>query len=487
MKSTRWKVAVLAILAALVTLVGAPPALHAQDVMSLVSIGLAGTVATGTDDTQEIMKVIFSEPLVMNVVTDSELMGEFETDTNVVEEETTGGRYIEAAHYFALSGGAGAVIERGTHPQADPPVFANSRVYLKKIGGSVELTGDEMKKVKAGPSGWVDYAERALPDLVTRVVNSMDRQYIGYGYGVKARVTSVGAYNTPAAGQFNVVVEDTLGIDGWEDPWLQFLEQERDVFTSSLTNPVTVRNAGTGQSALVKNIDPDTNTLTFDGLEALRNLIAAGDYIADGDRGRYSFPHAGTTVEVSGLLAAVDDGDIVSTYMNIARANNRLWQGQVINGLAAPFDGTLTETLLNYADRRSRKRGGGNVDLIVTSDSGADSYWESMKGDRVFQGSQNYEGGRKKGLPIILGDRTIRLKVARKLPPQITFGLQTNTFKRFSLGSWEWSDTTGSIWNRVVDTTGFYDMFAAFGVMYEELFCSQPAKNFRIDGTIASP
>lgn len=482
MQYRRMQYLMLLIVAAAVAAFGIPVSLSAMP-MGFAAMG----AVTGTDNSQEILKIIFDEPLVTNVVTDSELMGAFDTDTNVVEEQSTGGRYIEAAQYFALSGGAGAVQERGTFPQTDPPVFANSRVYLKKMGGSVSLTGDEMRKVKGDVGAYINYMERALPDLVTRLVNGIDRQYIGYGYGVKARVDSIGAYGSPAAGQFNVVLKDTLGIAGWTDGWLQFLEQERNVFTGSLANPVTVRNAGTGQSALLKNIDPDTGTLTFEGLEALRDAIVIGDYIADGDQGRYSFPHAGETLEITGLLAAVDNGDIVSSYMNISRTNNRLWQGQVIDALASPFDGTQTESLLNYADRRSRKRGGGNADLIVTSDSGYDSYWESMKGDRVFMGSRSYEGGRKLGLPIILGDREIRLKIARKLPPQITFGIQTDTFKRFTLGSWQWIDVTGSIWDRIVDTTGFYDMYAAFGVMYEELFCKAPAKNWRIDNIIPSP
>lgn len=480
MKSRRLAIGLSLVLMAVMAVFGVPHPAFA--------LGFMGDV-TATDNTQEILKIIFDEPLVTNVVTDSELMGCFETDTNVIEEQTTGGRYIEAAQYFALSGGAGAVTERGVFPQADPPVFANSRVYLKKLGGSVEMTGDEMRKVKSGPGGWIDYAERALPDLVTRLVNGIDRMYIGYGYGVKARVSAISAYDTPAAGQFEITVQDTLGISGWQDPWLQFLEQERDVFSASLTAPITVRNPGADQSGLLKNIDPDNNVLTFEGTNALRAAIQVGDYIADGDKGRTAFPsgNPNVTKEITGLLAAIDDGNIVSTYMNIPRTNNRLWQGQVIDGSAAPFNGILTESLLNFADRRSRKRGGGRADLIVTSDAGYDSYWESLKGDRIFRGSKEYIGGRELGLPIILGDRTINLKIARKLPPQITFGLETKYFKRFTLGSWQWIDITGSIWKQLVDSTGFYDMYAAFGCMYEELFCNAPAKQFRIDGTLNNP
>lgn len=444
---------------------------------------------TSTDNTQEILKIIFDEPLITNVVTDSELMGNFDTDTNVMEEQTTGGRYIETAQYFSLSGGAGAMTQNGTFPQVDPPVFKNARVYLKKLGGSVEMTGDEMRKVKGDEGAYINYMERALPDLVTRLVNGVDRMYTGYGYGVKAQIASIGAYGSPAAGQFDVVVNNTNGIDGWEEPWTQFLEQERDVFAASLTAPITVRNPGTDQSALLKNIDPDTQTLTFEGTLALHDALGVGDYLADGDRGRTGFPDGDppVTKEISGLLAAIDDGDLVADYMNIDRTNNRLWQAQIIDAQAAPFNGTLTETLLNFADRRARRRGAGKADLIVTSDSGYDSYWESLKGDRVFQSPQSYVGGRDLGLAIKLGDRTVTLKIARKLAPQVTFGVTTSTFKRFSLGSWQWIDITGSIWKQITDVVGYYDMYAAFGCMYEELFCNAPAKNWRIDNTIASP
>lgn len=454
-----------------------------------VSLAMFAGEVTSTDNTQEILKIIFDEPLITNVVTDSELMGNFDTDTNVMEEQTTGGRYIESAQYFALSGGSGAVTQNGTFPQVDPPVFKNARIYLKKLGGSVEMTGDEMRKVKGNEGAYINYMERSLPDLVTRLVNGIDRMYTGYGYGVKAQIDTVGAYNSPETGQFDLVVKNTNGIDGWQEPWTQFLEQERDVFTASLTAPISLRNQGTDQSALLKNIDPDTQTLTFEGTQALRDALVSGDYIADGDRGRSAFPSGdpNVTKEITGLLAAIDNGDIVSTYMNIDRTNNRLWQAQIIDAQAAPFNGTLTETLLNFADRRARRRGAGKADLIVTSDSGYDSYWESLKGDRVFQSPQAYVGGRSLGLAIKLGDREVTLKIARKLAPQVTFGITTSSFKRFSLGSWQWIDITGSIWKQIVDVNGFYDMYAAFGCMYEELFCNAPAKNWRIDNTIASP
>ena len=447
--------------------------------------------ATDTDNTTEILKVIFDEPLIVNVVTDFQLMGAFDVDSNVMREQTTGGRYVETAQYFAYSGGVRAVDQLGAFPAATPPVFKNARIYLKKIGGSVELTGDEMRKVVGDIGSYINYMERSLPDLVVRLTNEMDRMYMGYGYGVKARVTSVSAYNTPAAGQFNVVVEDSFGIDGYTDPWLQFLEQEQDVFTSQIaTAPITLRNAGVNQAALLKNITPDSNTLTYEGAEALRDALVAGDYIGSGDKGGSAFPGGSatlTTREISGLLAAVDDGTFVATYMNIARSGNRLWQGQVIDGTAGDFDGTLSETLLNFADRRARIRGAGKVNLIAVSEAGYDSYWKSLKTSQQFVNPQgSFTGGRNDKLEIILGARRVRLTPCRKMPAEIAFGIDTSTFKRYSLNKWEWINQTGSIWRPLSDVTGQYDIYVALGALYEELFCSAPARNWRLTNLVAT-
>lgn len=473
----------MALMACVLTALGAAP-------LSALAVPLFLGNATSTDNTQEILKIIFDEPLITNVVTDTELMSAFEVDSNVMRENTTGGRYIEGAQYFALSGGVRAVDQNGAFPQADPPVFKNSRIYLKKIGGSVEMTGDEMRKVTGDVGSYINYMERALPDLVIRLSNSIDRMYLGYGYGVKARVSSVGAYNSPAAGQFDVVVTDTLGISGYQEPWVQFLEQERDVFSSGITAPITLRNAGVNQGALLKNINPSTNTLTFEGVQALRDALTAGDYIADGDKGGSAFPSGAvtlTTKEISGLLAAIDNGDLVSTYMNIPRSGNRLWQGQVIDGTSGAFDGTLTENLINFADRRARVRGAGKVNMVVVSEAGYDSYWESLKSSQQFVNPQgSFTGGRNDKLEIILGARRVRLTPARKLPPQVAFGVDTATFKRYSLNAWEWINQTGSIWRPLSDVTGQYDTYVALGTLYEELFCNAPARNWRLDNLQAA-
>jgi hypothetical protein len=330
--------------------------------------------------------------------------------------------------------------------------------------------------------------ERALPDLVTRLVNEIDRMYIGFGAGIKAR-----AELTPVKTSITTVeiqVNRSLGVDGFTDAFLQFLEGEQIVFDTAADGQTLITGGG-DQSLQVTDIDEDNNTIQFTGLEALIDaVVAAGAniYLFPGDEaGASSQTAGGVDREIAGLMAGADDGGIIATYNNISRtgALSRLWKAIIIDGSDAAWGGQLTEELLSFADDEVAVKGAGRIDTVITSRAAARGYWQSLKGDRVFNDPRAFAGGRN-GLSIILGDREVMLKVARKLPPEVAFGLQADTWRRLTLGTWDWDDRTGSIWNRVTDSVGRKDAFFATGNMYEQLFCVAPRKNVRIDNLDAS-
>ena len=446
-----------------------------------IGIGMAADTSTMAD-LDEALKIIFSDPLINNIVEDTELLDIFKVDMNVMADDTTGGRYIEMAHYFQLPAGVGARAENEYIPEPNDPRFENSRLYLRKIQGTVEMTGDVMRRVRSDEGAFLNYMERALPDLVTRLVNEIDRMYISDGSGVKARVASVTSAVTTT---LVIVVDRTYGIDGLTSPYLQFMEGERCVFDPAADGQ-SIR-VSTNQSLQLTDIDEDSNSLTFTGIAGLVAAVTAGDYIFSGDEaGASSGTAAGADREIAGLLAGVDDGGIIATYNNINRstAGNRLWKSIVIDASVAQWGGQLTEELLTYGDDEVATKGAGKVDTVVMARPAARGYWQSLKGDRTMPDPRSYTGG-KKGLSVLLGDRELQLKVCRKMPPELTFMLQSDTFRRLTLGTWEWDDRTGSIWNRVTDATGRKDAYYAVGNMYEQLFCMAPRKNVRIEGLTA--
>lgn len=444
---------------------------------------MSGPGATVVPDLDEAMKTIYQDPLMEQIVQDSEFMNLIQRDTNVEVIQTTGGRWVEMSNYFAYPAGVGARAEGEYLPQADSPEFLNSKMYLRKIMGTLEMTGDVMKRVKSSEGAFVDYMERSLPDLVIRVNSETDRQYLGYGSGIKARVNGAVTLNTGTL--YNVPIDSSFGIAGWTEAWTLFLEGERIVFAAD-AGGVTIRTGGGVRSGKVVSIDDDLSVLVVD----LQNVTLAAavvdnDYIASGDEAGCSFrTGAGEDREIAGILAAVDDGGIVATYNNIPRANQRLWQGLVQDASGAPFNGAFNEDLLVYGDHQVQRKGTGKTDFLLISHSSSRAYWKSLKTDRVIPDPRAYTGGKPGNtkLEIMLDDRTLPFQVARKLPPEVSYGLQLNTFRRLSLHTWEWDDRTGAIWNRVSDSVGYKDAFFCVGMMYEQMFCTKPRRNIRYEG-----
>jgi hypothetical protein len=433
------------------------------------------------------LKIVYAGPLYDDVVADSELMDLFQTEMNVETDSATNAKFIQMAHFFRWPAGVGARAENEYIPEADDPVFRATKVYLRKLQGTVEMSGEMMERVKNDESAFLNYAPDMLESLVNRVSNEADRMYVGTGKGILARINGApGVVSTT----LTIVVDTPHGIGlGYTEAWLQFLDGMRLVFSANATGS-PLRTGGGFQSVKVTDVDPATNTITAEGNATLLAALADDDYIFAGDEAGFNgVTGGGDNRELQGLFAGVDDGNVIDTYLTLQRtaAGNRPWKSTVFNatsGASGVFAGAMSEDLLIYVDTLAGIRGKAKVDTIVTSYSAERGYWKSLKGDRSFINPRGaYEGGKaEKGLTIRLGTRLVTLRCARKLPPEVCFGLTRGTWKRGTFGTWHWDDTTGSIWNRVTDAVGRKHAFYGVGHLYEELACNQPRQNWRIDG-----
>lgn len=468
-----------------VVIVGSNLLLHHFAPGVLIAATTTAFNAGGASDINQALKIFFNEPVAEDIVYDSELLSLFEEDNNVKQDETTGGRYIETAQYFQLPAGVGARAENEYIPVADGPVIQNSRVSLKKIQGVLEMTGDVMRRVKGDLGAYLNWAERAMPDLVKRVDHELDRMLLGYGNGALARVNAL-------PDGTHIDIDRNFGITGATPAWLNFLEGMRIVFSVN-ANSTPLRNAGAGQSAQVQAVNPALGVAGRLTVDVTPAGVAVNDFIFAGDAAGSSGQDAtGTDREIEGLLGMVDDGTILATFQNIARGSFILFQSIMIDSSAVPFQSVLTEDVLMFADDEAFQKGMGKPDVIITSRSGARGYWKSLKGDRIYTNPTGFRGGfgegqdrpGKAGLSVLLGDRDVPIKAVRKCPTNYTFGLQLDTFKRWTLGGWQWDDTTGAVWNRVTDATGRKDAYFAVGNMYLQMGNLAPRKNFRVNNLV---
>lgn len=461
MRASKRILAVLGMVALLIAVL--PNAGMAAVLSTVAGSGLLGVVGDTTDTTDltSAMKVLFEDSIVNNVVSDSELVDLFTEAGGIQTDPTTGGRYIETAQLFALPAGVGSRGETGYIPVPRGPVIKNGRVTLKKVLGSVEMTGDVLKRVTGDLGAFINWGEQAMPKLVERVTHEYDRMLLGYGAGIKAQVSAING-NT-------VTLKNALGISGYPGASFQFLQNE------SLRAATGATGTGLRANAMVVNdIDHDAGTIDVD---ATATGLAVDDYLAEGDAADNSFAH-----DTMGLIGIVDDGDILATFQNVTRADYSAFRGHVIDAQAAPFAAgqKLTEDVVVHADDIAYTRGGGMIDVFVTSRTGLSQLWKDLKGDRSFNDPRSYTGGRG-GIFIILGDRVVPIKVARKIPPTLAFGLQKSTLKRWMLNAFEWDSTTGALFRQVTDATGRKDAFYAYGSMQLEVGCTDPQKNFRIE------
>lgn len=428
----------------------------------LVAVPLVGTL-TQTTDIDEAMKIIFEDAITESFVTDTETFDLYEQDMNVKVDETTGGRWIETAQLFDLPSGVGARAEGEYIPIPEGPTIVNSRINLKKIQATLEMTGEVFDTVRTNERAFVNYADRAMGYLVELMNHDLDRQLIGYGAGAVARVDMV----TPAAA--DLAIDSAYGVAGYTKAWTLFQENETIRVGPNLDG--TSIRAG---SAKIIDVDPENDEIDLDGLIA---GTLDNDYIFMGDTNvASSQTAAGVDREVMGLLGMIDDGTVLATFQNIARATYRKWQAVLYSAASA----AMTETVLVNADDASFEKGGGRATVVLASRDVLRGYWADLKSDRSINDPRGtFEGGLK-GLKIHLGDRSITLRASRKMPPQIAFGIDPSTLKRFHNVGFKWDDRDGSIWGRVTDGTGRKDAFFATGYIRFQTACSNPRKNFKI-------
>lgn len=441
----------------------------------------AAVPTVSTTELDPVMKVLANRPLFNNTINESQFSDIILTNSEGVQiDQTTGGRYIENAHRFTKASGYRGMQDGGYVPQAEAGSFKNSKVYLRQSSYTLQMTGSAMRRVTGDEGAFINYLETELPEAAKNMAHIDDRYLMGFGYDIRARVNGSTTGSAPA---LTIPVDSALGIAGWTEAWKFFDEGDQIVFTDSLAATIALRAAGTNQRAIVRDIDEANSRIVVETNATLAAAIADNDYIGTGDVADHNFPHGSglTPMIPTGLLGAIDDGTVLPTYMNIARSGNRMWKGVVVDASASPWGGAISEGLILFAVDEVAHKGGGEIKALAGAYSAERGLRAAFAKDRFFMDPRAYSGGRVP-LYLQLGNRAVQLKFARKLPPEVLFGLDTDTWIRHTMGSFEWDDTTGSIWNRVVDSTGPRDAYYATGYKYDEYFCSAPRRNFRIQG-----
>lgn len=427
---------------------------------------MAGATLTSTTSFNDVLKTVY-EPLMRDLsVIETELWDLFTEEENFQVIEGPDGKSINISHLFSWGGGVGTMGENDYIYASQDPNIKQSSINIAQWEATVEMSGRVMRRVKEGPAAFATWAERVLPARVQRLAFHKDRALMGTGTGIVFQVNQ----GTPA--NTNMPINNAYGISGLEGAanlvYLgDSLRYASDAAGSSLRSGAAVVTA-----LSIKN-----GTISTD---VLPTSTANADFIALGDANVNSFGK-----DNMGLLGIVDDGTVISTFQGLSRTTFPLMQGQILDATTANgsiYNGQFGEELLDFADATQYEQGLGKADVVVTNRSGRRAFWKDLKNDRrINDPAGSYTGGRSdSGLKMILGDREVELKVARKCPLSRAFLLQKDTLKMYRVTPGRWDDTTGSIWTRSSDSTGRKDAFYAAYIEEFNVACDAPIKNMQV-------
>lgn len=433
-----------------------------------------GTKSSGSDfvGLNDMMKERYTKAFENNVEKESEVSDVLTSAEGFEVVEGPDGKGVNIGHIFSSGGGSMSILEDDYLPTPTTPTTKQSKITIKAHTAVAQLSGRALRRVKSGPAAFVTWATEQLPRKAARLAFMLDRERLGTGTGIIAR------YNGTPDGTGDPI-DSMFGIAGLDDRASMLLLRDDNLRAGPNADGSALRT-GTALVAAVHYGDTaTTNTIdtTVAGSAAAPTSAADNDYLFQGDTN----VNGSGSREMMGLEGIIDDGTNLTTFQGLTRSSFPELNAQIVDASLAPWDGTLSEDILDYADGLAFERGNmGRPTTILMNRLAQASFWRNMKNDRVINDPAGAFTGGKAKLRMMLGDRIVRLQTARKVPGTRVYGIDGNGIQRYKIGSGRWDDTDGSIWNRVVDGTGRKDAFFAVYIQEEEQGSGNPAGSFKI-------
>lgn len=439
----------------------------------LAFMGTTTGTGTGSDFSglNEALKQTYTGPFANNIEGEMEVTQVFQDAGDFETTEGPDGKQVNIGHYISAGGGVSAMLEDDYLPDNIAPVWKQGSITIKQVAALVQLSGRTLRRVKEGPAAFASWAEMALPEKAKRVAFHKDRMLLGTGTGIVGRIN--GTPDGTGDG-----CDDAFGIAGLGTAINLFLRGDSMRYSPN-ANGTSPRTGRVDVDSI--NYGADTFNTTVSGSAATATSAADNDYMFIGGAN----VNGSGSREFNGLEAQIDDGTNVTTFQGLTRSSYPdVLYSQIVDSstYTAGPSAVLSENIIDYADSLCWERAGGKPSVLLVNRNGQRSFWNSLKGDRVINDPQGqFTGGKTTGgLKMLLGDRVVTVKAARKVPSSRAFLLDTGTLKRFKIGSGRWDDITGSVWNRVSDSTGAKDAVYAVYIEEEEYANTFPARSAKI-------
>jgi ribonuclease HI len=338
---------------------------------------------------------------------------------------------------YGINGGIGAGLETGDLPLASGNNYAQFRVELKNLFGTIEITDKAIRASENTAGAFVNLLNAEMEGLLKASKFNFGRMVFGDGSGYIGTCSS--SDNTDKR---KITVTDTKN----------FLEgMIVDIYNSS-------GNIETGKTKVLK-VDRSSGVITVSANTA--TLTSSHTVYLQGSKG----------LELTGLGAIFGNAD---NLYGLSKADNPWLKPTVINGNGAP----IAASTVQYALDNAEEKYGASADIIISSYGLRRAMVEEISANRLNVDYQNLDGGYKalsfSGIPWV-ADRFVAANAL--------YALNSEDFKLHQLCDWRWLEgESGKVLNQISNKAAY----KATLVKYADLICERPCGQVKITNVTGS-
>jgi hypothetical protein len=395
-----------------------------------------------------------------------------------VDERTTynqfskSGRAPRGLGYFfgiryARAQGVGARRESEMLPDPLAGKYDQGKITPKYIYGVLRLTGPAIEAAKGDVAAFVDGLSDAVDDIYQSLINDLNRQSCGDGFGLLATLSAASDALTTSGATWTITCNNDLGMARVVPGMLVDFYQSTAIDQSAVASRVSSVDYANKTAEMEPN---DGTYKTNHPIVAARSYTIATDTVDSGSfmvrLGAREATHAtsNTPVEMTGLDGIYDDGTLLSTFENVVVATYPYWKANVLGNSGVNRE--LTLNLMLQALDLTRTRSGRRVQTMRMGLGQRRKYANLLLPDVRFAPT-SLRGGYEE-LTFAGGDGSVKIVIDPDLAPNKIYAEPDGAIQKYEMTELGWGNLDQQIHQRAG-----YDEWDQFLRIYTNLGVEQ--------------
>ncbi len=365
---------------------------------------------------------------------------------------------------YARAQGIGARGESQKLPDPLVGKFDKGKITPKYIYGALRLTGPSIEASKGNTAAFVETLSDSVTDIYEGLVNDLNRQAWGDGYGLLGTLSAASA-TLDITATWTGVYNNDRGVQYMEPGMVV------DHYDGTAVDQSSV-------ASRILHIDPATKIVTFEkndgayktnhpnstmaGYTIAANAIPDGSFMVRSGARAAVHSTSNTSYELTGLESMYDDGTNVATFENILVSANPKWKANVLGNSSVNRE--LSLNLMLQAVDVSRVNSGRRISTIRMGLGQRRKYANLLVNDVRFA-PQQLKGGYET-LTFAGGDGSVEIIIDPKCQPNKMYFEPQDVIKKYELLPLGWGDLDQQMHQR-----SGYDEWDQFLRLYTNLGC----------------